>query len=362
MNKPQPAVCFFGIYDPTYSRNRILADGFSQKGWLVYHCRIDPRRSGGIKKYLQLIWLTGRFRQKKPDLIIVAFPGQTVVWIARLFFGKRIIFDAFVSLYDSNVFDRRLYSSSSWWGRRDWFLDWYSCRLAWRVLLDTTEHINYFTKTFNLRRSKFLLVPVGADQRIFKPCPSPPTTGKITIHFHGSFIPLQGLRYIVEAADLLRDEGFIIQIIGAGQELEDIKKIIKSRELESCLKLIGRVPYEDLPIWINKADICLGIFGDTPKAARVVPNKVYECLAMGKAVVTADTPASREFFNNGKDILLCAPADSIALANLLRELKGDPARRQLLGEAGRRLFAQKFTAPQIVLGLLKQVDWPKGNC
>jgi hypothetical protein len=52
------------------------------------------------------------------------------------------------------------------------------------------------------------------------------------------------------------------------------------------------IPVSQLPFHIQKADLVLGIFGDTEKSQRVVPNKVYEGLAMAKPVITGDSPAS----------------------------------------------------------------------
>ena len=42
------------------------------------------------------------------------------------------------------------------------------------------------------------------------------------------------------------------------------------------------MPLEDLHGEICAAGICLGIFGTSAKADRVVPFKVFECLAMGR--------------------------------------------------------------------------------
>ena len=44
------------------------------------------------------------------------------------------------------------------------------------------------------------------------------------------------------------------------------------------------VDYADLVSWISRADLCLGIFGTSEKAASVIPNKVYQVVAAGRPV------------------------------------------------------------------------------
>ena len=87
------------------------------------------------------------------------------------------------------------------------------------------------------------------------------------------------------------------------------------------------------PARIARASICLGIFGTTAKAARVVPNKVYQCAAMARPVISADTPALREFFDPERHVELVRPGDGAALAERIAMLARDPARRAALGEA-----------------------------
>lgn len=142
-------------------------------------------------------------------------------------------------------------------------------------------------------------------------------------------IPLQGVPYIRKAAELLRGEPIEIQILGD-----------------------PKVPQQELPDRIRKADICLGIFGDTDKAARVIPNKVYEAIAMRKAVISADTPAIRELFTDRENILLCKRADPRSLADAILELCHNADLRHRIAEGGYRLFQERATPEKIGAELL----------
>ena len=64
------------------------------------------------------------------------------------------------------------------------------------------------------------------------------------------------------------------------------------------------VEYERLGEELAAAGICLGVFGRSEKAARVVPNKVYHAMCVGRPVITADTPAAREVLEDERTALL----------------------------------------------------------
>jgi glycosyltransferase involved in cell wall biosynthesis len=64
------------------------------------------------------------------------------------------------------------------------------------------------------------------------------------------------------------------------------------------VEFIEFLEQKELTQYIHHADICLGIFGETEKAKRVIPNKVYEAMAMKKPVITGNSPAAREFLKN----------------------------------------------------------------
>ena len=317
-------VVYFGSYDPDYSRNRVLIKGLKENGVEVTECQDS---SPGLRKYVRL-FLKFRKINDDYDIMLVGFLGHAVMPLARLLTRKPIVFDAFISLYDSNVNDRQTVGQHHPRAYFYRFLDWLAMKLADVVLFDTDQHIRYITGFYSLPTAKFRRVWVGTDDRIFYPR-SARANEKIQVFFHGSFIPLQGVEVIIRAAKLLEKENVEFQILGRGQTFAMVMKL--ARELSPTnIQFIDRVAYEDLPGYIAAADICLGIFGKTDKTSRVIPNKVYEYAACRKPIISVDTPALRELFD-GADIKMIKP-DKVELAAAIMELKNSETLRDRLAE------------------------------
>ena len=78
-----------------------------------------------------------------------------------------------------------------------------------------------------------------------------------------------------------------------------------------------------------------------------VQNKIYECMAMGKPVVSGDSPAVRRAFTHGRHIFLCRRDDPQALADAVRMLEAQPGWRAYMAEQGRRRFLEEFDLDHI---------------
>ncbi|MBU2472893.1 MAG: glycosyltransferase [Patescibacteria group bacterium] len=341
-------ICYFGIYNKDYARNKILISGLKKNGVEVIECN---SKKHSLSKYFDLIKQYWKLR-KKIDIIVVGFPGQTIVPLAKLICRKKIVFDAFLSLYDSMVLDRKLVPKKSLKAKYYWFFDWLSCKLADEILLDTNEHINYFIKTFNIKSSKFNRIFIGADDATFYPRIVEKDRDKFIVHFHGTYIPLQGVKYIIEAANILKDENIFFRLIGNGQEYKNIKEKIEYFNLQDRIELVDLIPVEEVSEYIAQSDICLGIFGDTIKAKRVIPNKLYECIAMRKPVITANTLAMMEAFRDNQELAFCQIANAQSLANKILELKNNQELREKLARQGYDLYKKKFCPSVLGLELL----------
>ncbi len=108
------------------------------------------------------------------------------------------------------------------------------------------------------------------------------------------------------------------------------------------------IDYERLAEAYWEAGCALGVFGTSPKAARVIPNKAFQALACATPLVTADTPAARELLADGESALLVPPGDPAALAAALRRLATDRGLLVRLSAGGRDVYERR--ASEEVLG------------
>ncbi len=342
-------VLYFGNYDPEYSRNDILISGLRMNGIEVLECRDS---SPGIRKFVKLFLKHWKLR-KSYDAMIVGFPGHLIVPLAKLVTRKPVIFDAFVSLYDSNVFDRQVIKPNSLKAFYYWFLDWISMWLADIILFDTDQHIKYATEEFGIRKEKLIRILVGAQDKIFYPRSIIKSDSNFLVGFYGTYIPLQGVEFIVEAAkevESYKDIKFML--IGSGQEKQIILKLAQDLKIKN-IDFVDFLLQDKLAFEITKADICLGVFGKTEKTQRVIPNKVYQCAAMKKPIITADTPAIRELFDD-KDLMMVGAANPKALAGAILTLKNNYEQREELAKNCFNKFI-KYATPKILGGELKKI-------
>lgn len=334
-------VLYFGTFDPTYGRNWVLINGLKKNSIEVVQLRRPPGRWNLVKLFFDYLLAHIQY-----DVMIVGFSGQEVMFLARLLTRKPIIFDAFTSHYGGYILNRKKASIHSWRAKYYRFLDKWSCKLADAVLLESQAYIDFFVREYNLPSTKFRRIWIGANDNRFKPVKiSHSDDGLFRVIFFGSYAPVQGAEYIVRAAKILERERVIFTFCGKGQEGPKARALAEELGLHNIV-FHGMLDGDELSRELAYSDVSLGNFGDTPMAPLVISNKVYEALAVGKAVITSDTPANREFFAEG-EVVMIPLADPAALAKAILMLKNDPELRINVARSGHEKFL-KFASSQVL--------------
>ncbi|MBN2230613.1 MAG: glycosyltransferase [Candidatus Thorarchaeota archaeon] len=230
---------------------------------------------------------------------------------------RPLVFDAHISNYNTRVEDRKNIPELSIRAIHEWLLDKITCAISDVVMIDTNIHGEYFIHRFGLKSEKIIRVFVGVDLEAQESIiENPLEFDGVVIYFYGTYIPLQGIPYIIEALDILRENKYSFKfiLIGSGQEEKKCKEMIETYDLGESIILYPYSPYNELVSLMKRADICLGIFGESIKARNVIPNKVYDYAGMNKIFISGKSIAMDELFEEGMDYIGCKFADSKDLA------------------------------------------------
>jgi glycosyltransferase involved in cell wall biosynthesis len=353
----------FGTYDTTtHPRSGILLDGLRLSGDEVVEANIPlglttAQRVELLAKpwllyrlVIRLLWRwtgvlnrAGKARRTGPfDAIFVGYMGHFDVVLARARFPRDTILLDLLVLAADTARDREHHS-----GLRLPLLELVDALAVWCadiVIVDTVEDRELLGSR---ARSKVEVAAVGASESWFAAGAQRPQAkddAPLRIVFFGLFTPLQGSVVISEALARLADtEDIVATMIGRGQDWAAARRSASSN---NRITWIDWIEPASLPSMVAGHDVCLGIFGATPKAQRVVPNKVFEGAAAGCAIITSDTAPQRRAL--GDAAIFVGPADARSLAETLRELSEDRDRVARLGAAARTLALSNFTAGTVV--------------
>ena len=171
------------------------------------------------------------------------------------------------------------------------------------------------------------------------------SSGKRTvITYAGNLGEAQGVRVILEAANLLKDRNDIhFQIVGSGFLESELKESARQLRLTN-LTFLGRRPNSDIPSLIAKSDAQIITLSDSDLFAITLPSKVQYSLAFGRPIVAAVRGDAERVLKTSGAALCSEPENANHLAeNIVKLVSLSDASRESLGASGRRFFEQEFS-------------------
>ncbi len=163
----------------------------------------------------------------------------------------------------------------------------------------------------------------------------------IYLVYAGQLFPWKGIDDIAQS---FCDLPVPIEVLLVGGDTSDIVRIKKLVGTTSNVRLIGRKPRHEIPVWLAAADMALVSSSSKFDIAKdyTSPLKLFEYLAAGLPVVASDVPSSREILHPSIAEFYHAdsPADFIeAVQRLAARVKHDPG--TLAQQA--RAYVQPYT-------------------
>lgn len=274
---------------------------------------------------------------RAPAPIYVPYPSIFfLLWVSFLPRPWRpvCIADAYISMWDSFVRDRHGVRELGLPSRIIRRMERRALRAAAVVLVDTQANRKMLIDDLDVAPGSVRSLPLANEEhrflRLDRYLASPPHR-RLRVLFVGTLVPLHGIPIILEAIrQLLADDRFEFRILGDGQESALVEQFIAEHSPRAVHWLKGWSALDQVAEEVAAADICLGVFGGGQKAARVLPFKLYMYLAAGRPIVSQSLLSTPEGVP-APPIEAVTPLDAGALADAIRRLADDAARREYLG-------------------------------
>ena len=172
----------------------------------------------------------------------------------------------------------------------------------------------------------------------------------------GAGINLQrGAEELVLSMEFLDDT--LLYIIGSGDVIQDLKKIVKDKSLQDKVKFLNRMPYHELLEHTHHAD--LGFSLDKPHSLNYrlsLPNKIFDYIQAQTPVIASDIPEVKHIIQKYDIGLIINNHQPETIAKNIQAALQDKERYQKWQE-NLKFAADKLTwknEKQILLELLRK--------
>ena len=195
---------------------------------------------------------------------------------------------------------------------------------------------------YNLPDEKIVVIENGVNTDLFKPLNKDVKYGLDEnynyVGFSGSFSRWHGIEDLVKSAPLILKEvkNTKFLLIGDGLMKKKIVQMVNDLNLTDNFIFINRVPYEEVPKYVNIFDVCVILKKkDIPGS----PLKLWEYMACGKPVIATNTQDFKVLKECNAGILV-DPEKPEDIADAIITLLKNKELREEMGKNGRKYVVE----------------------
>jgi len=210
-------------------------------------------------------------------------------------------------------------------------------------------------------KASIIVNPNGVDTVLFDPDRVPDDIRKIhgivqpyVVGWVGSFSLGRGIDAFLDIAEklMLIQTDICFLIVGNGPLKQWVENQIQARGLQESVVLPGAVPRQKVPLYIAAMDIALAPYPESG-AAYFSPLKVFEYMAMGKAIAATDMGQCSTLLKEGAGLLL-PDGEPCLWAEKIKQLLHSSQECLAMGEKARQRVLSDYTWEKNALRILQQ--------
>jgi glycosyltransferase involved in cell wall biosynthesis len=185
----------------------------------------------------------------------------------------------------------------------------------------------------------------------------PPKTDskrKSGIVYWGNFINFHGVGKFIDSIKVLREKygnGEKVILMGKGEKKKECENKVEKKGIKN-VEFLGFVKKSELEKRISQAKLTVGVFGENQYMNTCITNKVCEAAARGKAIITKESPAIKEVFEDEKSIIMTHKNDVNEIAKDIHKTLTNEKKINYLGENSKKMFEGNLTPEKVAEQLL----------
>jgi glycosyltransferase involved in cell wall biosynthesis len=202
-------------------------------------------------------------------------------------------------------------------------------------------------------KERIVLIPgSGVDTDALQPLPEP--EGLITYGFAGRLLTDKGIRALVAAHTIVREQGMQTRLLIAGDPDPANPASVSLQEVNDWIKRPGIT-------WLGHIKDIASLwkrchFAVLPSHREGLPGSLMEAAACERAMIATDAPGCREIVIDDQTGLLVPIEDPKALAQAIMKLATSPDLRTRYAKAARELVVGKLSARIIGEAIVRLYD------
>ena len=232
------------------------------------------------------------------------------------------------------------------------FLARFTLLRANRVITVSHALCNTLVGDLGMRESRVDVVPMGVDTDVFAPSDRAAARERLEIApdarlilFVGGLLPAKGVADLNEAMPSIApdDPAVLLALAGHGPLENALRAQAADLGQAERVRLLGAVPHEELPLWMNAADVLV-----LPSYREGLPVCLMEAAAVGLPMVATDVGGSAEVLSLDPRNVLVAPGDVAGLARAVSAVLAAPRTERTSMLAPESLFTLDGSIGRVV--------------
>ncbi len=249
------------------------------------------------------------------------------------------------------------------WGRgSDIYMSWPFKRIISQLVLRNAGAVVALTGDMKREMQKvcnrdITVIPNGIDLDGFQGITRQEARGEMQIEedkkviiFVGRLSPVKGVKYLIQALDILRHKETSIKllIVGDGEQRDELVDQVAKLDIERYITFIGEVSNEQVPKYMATSDIFV-----LPSLSEGFPNVCLEAMASGLPVIATKVGGLVEIIRDGQNGFLVNPETPREIAEKISLLLEDDELRERISSNNMEMV--KDYSWQVVVRRLEKV-------